>query len=278
MRFRLEDDFVLLRQVIANNPFQEYCHWAHVVDGLNRETRREFTVRGARERTDLLLTLFRNDMKSRLKRTATDEQYVEKEKLLQQVLDMEKEYSGRPRKVYKRPLTHQRRSISAQTDATSFVGAATTAVITSDPVCHVYETEPFPIEVTVSPAASPTEYIEGYSLAEGEPSISSGEETSEQMVNGVKEEHSNLRLELLERQADRDLLIKEKELQLEERRLKLDEDRLSFERTKFKEEMQIKIRRLDMEEVERRIRNDTEKMQLDLMKKMFDELVRKIPQ
>ncbi|KAG0443160.1 hypothetical protein HPB47_015226 [Ixodes persulcatus] len=92
---------------------------------------------------------------------------------------------------------------------------------------------------------------------------------------GAKRKCQDGRQEFLERQVDREQMIKEKELQLEERRLKLDEERLAFERTKFEAEMAVKVRRLDMEEEERKIRNDTDKMHLELMKKMFDELVRK---
>ncbi|CAN7974902.1 unnamed protein product [Ixodes persulcatus] len=121
----------------------------------------------------------------------------------------------------------------------------------------------------------PTEFIKGFSLAGADPSISSGEDTMVHGNGGDKRKCQDGRQEFLERQVDREQMIQEKELQLEERRLKFDEEQLAFERTKFEAEMAVKVRRLDMEEEERRIRDDTDKMHLELMKRMFDKLVRK---
>ncbi|KAM7314688.1 uncharacterized protein ISCGN_004472 [Ixodes scapularis] len=184
-----------------------------------------------RERGDLRLSQWGDtDAKERLKsRSTTHEQYLEKEKLLQQVFDMKKPVYPNPRRVlYPRPRL-QKRNPEVQT-VLSPLGTTN-----NYPVLEIYPHD-----------SVPTEVIEGYSLAGADLSVSSGGDT----------------------------MVHEEDLQLEERRLKLDEERLAFERTKFEAEVAVKVRR-HMEEKERRIRGGTDKMHLELMKKMFDELVRK---
>lgn len=273
-RFHLQDDFVLLREVIKHNPFEDPDRWMNVVHTLRKETLKEFTVRGAKERMDLLLSQWSDtDAKERLKsRSATHEQYLEKEKLLQQVFDMEQQVYPKPRRVlYPRPRLKKR-----DVDPQTVVSPLGTTENSNGVVCHIVSyPDTYPVPETDPHDSVPTEFIEGYSLAGADPSVSSGEDTMEHGNRGAKRKCQDERQEFLERQVDREQTIKEKELQLEERRLKLDEERLAFERTKFEAEMAVKVRRLDMEEEERKIRNDTDKMHLELMKKMFDELVRK---
>ncbi|XP_042144987.1 uncharacterized protein LOC120842414 [Ixodes scapularis] len=215
----------------------------------------------ARERGDLRLSQWGDtDAKERLKSrsTCTHEQYLEREKLLQQVFDMKKPVYPKPRRVlYPRPRL-KKRDPEAQTV-----------------VSPLGPTDNYPVPEVDPHDSVPTEFIKGYSLAGADPSVSPGEHTIEHGNGKAKRKCQDGRQEFLERQVDREQMIQEKELQLEERRLKLDEERLAFERTKFEAEVAVKVRRLDMEEVERRIRDGRDKMHLELMKMMFDELVRK---
>ncbi|XP_042145999.1 uncharacterized protein LOC121835635 [Ixodes scapularis] len=214
----------------------------------------------ARERGDLRLSQWSDtDAKERLKsRPTTHEQYLEKEKLLQRVFDMKKPVYPKPRRVlYPRPRL-KKRDPEAQTV-----------------VSPLGPTDNYPVPQIDPHDSVPTEFIKGYSLAAADPSVSPGEDTIEHGNGKAKRKCQDGRQEFLERQVDREQMIQEKELHLEERRLKLDEEQLAFERTKFEAEMAVKVRRLDMEEEERRIRDGTDKMHLELMKMMFDELVRK---
>ncbi|KAM7287752.1 uncharacterized protein ISCGN_031443 [Ixodes scapularis] len=214
----------------------------------------------ARERGDLRLSQWGDtDAKERLKsRSTTHEQYLENEKLLQQVFDMKKPVYPNPRRVlYPRPRL-QKRNPEVQT-VLSPLGTTS-----NYPVLEIYPHD-----------SVPTEVIEGYSLAGADLFVSFGEDTMVHVNERAKRKCQDGRQKFLERQVDREQIIKEEDLQLEERRLKLDEERLAFERTKFEAEVAVKVRRLDMEEKERRIRDGTDKMHLELMKKMFDELVRK---
>ncbi|XP_042146352.1 uncharacterized protein LOC121835876 [Ixodes scapularis] len=214
----------------------------------------------AREREDLRLSQWSDtDGEERLKsRPTTHEQYLEKEKLLQRVFDMKKPAYPNPRRVlYPRPCL-QKRNPEVQTVLSPLGTTNNYPVLEVDPHDSV-----------------PAEFIKGYSLAGADPSVSPGEDTIEHGNGKAKRKCQDGQQEFLERQVNREQMIQEKELQLEERRLKLDEERLAFERTKFEVEVAVKVRRLDMEEKERRIRDGTVKMHLELMKKMFDELVRK---
>lgn len=274
-RFHLQDDFVLLREVIKHNPFEDPDRWMNVVHTLRKETLKAFTVRGARERMELLLSQWSDtDSKERLKRSATQEQYVEKDKLLQQVFDMEQQVYPKPRRLLYPRSRLKKRNVDAQTEVLPR-GANENS---NGVVCHIVSyPDTYPVAEADRNDSAPTEFIEGYSLAGADPSMSSGDDDPMEHDNGgTKRKREDGRQEFLERQVDREQTIKEKELQLEERRLKLDEERLAFERTKYEAEMAIKVRKLDMEEEERKIRNDTDRMHLELMKKMFDELVRKV--
>ncbi|KAM7306358.1 uncharacterized protein ISCGN_010080 [Ixodes scapularis] len=214
----------------------------------------------ARERGDLRLSQWSDtDAKERLKsRPTTHEQYLEKEKLLQRVFDMKKPVYPNPRRVlYPRPRL-QKRNPEVQT-VLSPLGTTN-----NYPVLEIYPHD-----------SVPTEVIKGYSLAGAGLSVSSIGDTTVHVNERAKRKCQDGRQKFLERQVDREQMNKEEDLQLEERRLKLDEEQLAFERTKFEAEMAVKVRRLDMEEEERRIRDGTDKMHLEPMKMMFDELVRK---
>ncbi|XP_042147496.1 uncharacterized protein LOC121836609 [Ixodes scapularis] len=214
----------------------------------------------ARERKDLRLSQWSDtDAKERLKsRSTTHERYLEKEKLLQRVFDMKKPVYPNPRRVLHPRPRLEKRNPEVQT-VLSPLGTTN-----NYPVLEIY-----PHDSVL------TEVIEGYSLAGADLSASPGENTIEHGNGKAKRKCQDGRQEFLERQVDREQMIQEKELHLEERRLKLDEEQLAFERTKFEAEMAVKVRRLDMEAEERRIRDGADEMHLELMKKMFDELVRK---
>ncbi|CAN8018003.1 unnamed protein product, partial [Ixodes persulcatus] len=109
------------------------------------------------------------DAKERLKsRSTTHEQYLEK-KLLQQVFDMEQQVYPKPRRVlYPRPRL-KKRDPEAQTV-----------------VSPLGTTDNYPVPEIYRHDNVPTEFIEGYSLAVADPSVSSGEETMEHRNGGAK--------------------------------------------------------------------------------------------
>ncbi|XP_042147582.1 uncharacterized protein LOC115315012 [Ixodes scapularis] len=256
---------IVRRELVASEDFTGKVSPVFLVDGTclmlpEANIRLVSPFLTGQERGDLRLSQWGDtDAKERLKsRSSTHEQYLEKEKLLQQVFDMKKPVYPKLRRVlYPRPRL-KKRDPEAQMV-----------------VSPLGPTDNYPVPEVDLHDSVPTEFIKGYSLAGADPSVSPGEHTIEHGNGKAKRKCQDGRQEFLERQVDREQMIQEKELHLEERRLKLHEEQLAFERTKFEAEMVVKVRKLDMEGEERRIRDGTDKMHLELMKKMFDELVRK---
>ncbi|CAN8014113.1 unnamed protein product, partial [Ixodes persulcatus] len=110
------------------------------------------------------------DAKERLKSwSATHEQYLEKENLLQQVVDMEQQVYPKPRRVlYRRPRLKKR-----DPDTQTVVSPLST-------------TDTYPVPETDPHDSVPTEFIEGYSLAGANTSVSSGGDTMEHGNGGAK--------------------------------------------------------------------------------------------
>ncbi|KAM7284757.1 uncharacterized protein LOC121837148 [Ixodes scapularis] len=102
-RFVVADDILLLQEVAATNPFEDHDRWRAVTEMVNKATGKNFTARAIRERCDLLLGHFRREDRANLRKSGTEEQYSEKEHLLQEINDMAREFGHQvrvqPRKV-----------------------------------------------------------------------------------------------------------------------------------------------------------------------------------
>ncbi|XP_062610472.1 uncharacterized protein LOC134272239 [Saccostrea cucullata] len=89
IRFSEKDDLLLLREVLAKNPFKDRAKWTDS-DAISRAG---FTVDGrrVRERTNLLLEHHRkNDAESK-KKSGVSEEYDEKTTLLDDILELKEE-------------------------------------------------------------------------------------------------------------------------------------------------------------------------------------------
>ncbi|CAN7943881.1 unnamed protein product, partial [Ixodes hexagonus] len=98
-RFRVVEDLLLLREIAARNPYADPQRWVDILNSLTTAIGREFTVRAVRERADLLLGYFRQQDTANLRKSGTEEQYAEKEQLLQEVSDLAREFGHRPKTV-----------------------------------------------------------------------------------------------------------------------------------------------------------------------------------
>ncbi|KAG0423838.1 hypothetical protein HPB47_000400 [Ixodes persulcatus] len=67
-RFTIVEDILLLREVLAMNPFVNFTRWDTVAANLNEALGRNFSVRGVRDRCDLLLGLFKRDDRTNLRK------------------------------------------------------------------------------------------------------------------------------------------------------------------------------------------------------------------
>ncbi|XP_077553988.1 uncharacterized protein LOC144168871 [Haemaphysalis longicornis] len=117
-RFTVEDDINLLKEICAENPFKDTKAWPVIVKNTEAGTNRIFTVRTIRNRSDLLLAQFVHEDRTNLKRSGTEEQYDEKYHLLQDTLDLAKEFGYQNKRSAVRKITvarlHQRSDTAAE--------------------------------------------------------------------------------------------------------------------------------------------------------------------
>ncbi|CAN7944502.1 unnamed protein product [Ixodes pacificus] len=88
LRFTVDEDLCLLRDVRAVNPFGSPEGWTLVYTNLPVALTRVFTIRAIRDRVDLLLGYLRQQDTANLQKSGTEEQYAEKDRLLQEISDL----------------------------------------------------------------------------------------------------------------------------------------------------------------------------------------------
>ncbi|CAN7940555.1 unnamed protein product [Ixodes pacificus] len=97
LRFTVDEDLCLLREVRAVNPFASPERWTLVYTDLLVALTRVFTIRAIRDRVDLQLGYFRQQDTANLRKSGTEEQYEEKDRLLQEISDLAREFGYRPK-------------------------------------------------------------------------------------------------------------------------------------------------------------------------------------
>ncbi|CAN7990927.1 unnamed protein product [Ixodes hexagonus] len=98
-RFTVIEDLCLLREIVGRNPFAAPERWPEILNSLVAASGRDFTMRAIRERADLLLGYFRQQDTVQLRRSGTEEQYTEKDQLLQEISDLAREFGHRTKTV-----------------------------------------------------------------------------------------------------------------------------------------------------------------------------------
>ncbi|KAL1426869.1 hypothetical protein MTO96_000406 [Rhipicephalus appendiculatus] len=106
LHFSVSLNMALLREVLAENPFRDPSQWHHVARNLQESTGKTVTTRSARERIDLLIYHYASEDRDRanLRKSGTENEYNEREHLLQEVLDLAREFSYKVRVRKKAPL------------------------------------------------------------------------------------------------------------------------------------------------------------------------------
>lgn len=278
-RFAVEDDLQLLREVLRLNPFTDTHQWTSVAHAVNVARDKEFTSRGCRERTELLIGLLRKKEWVNLRKFGTEEIYKEKEALLQRVSDLEAEFvpasKSRTVTAVRRGRTATAKEVAtAVVEPVTFVADTTKEGSSSSTLCHLYEQGG-------TSSSQPSIVYE----SQDDDNIITGDEDVVFPTEGVitrwpsKKDNGKRRNDTFETASQsfaQEQAIREKELDLEERKLKLEEERLSLERAKFEADREFEMRRLQMEEDDRRSRRESEKLQADLMKTMFEVFVKRM--
>ncbi|KAH9364363.1 hypothetical protein HPB48_003032 [Haemaphysalis longicornis] len=102
-RFSLADDIAILLEVINFQPYTDPCRWTEIVEKLNKDLCRSYTVRSIKKRVDLIAAQFLQNDRRNLQKSGTEEEYGERDRLLQQVVDLIKVSGHRIKQPAKRP-------------------------------------------------------------------------------------------------------------------------------------------------------------------------------
>ncbi|XP_062580715.1 uncharacterized protein LOC134242626 [Saccostrea cucullata] len=128
-RFSMKDDIELLKEVSSVNPFSgdSVNKWAEIAENfMMAHEGVALDGRRCRERTSLLLSYFKADDRDKLYRSGTDEEYGEKEQLLQEVLELSeqvkfktekgKDESQKAQLIRKRAIENMKTATSDEND------------------------------------------------------------------------------------------------------------------------------------------------------------------
>ncbi|XP_064467911.1 uncharacterized protein LOC135378748 isoform X2 [Ornithodoros turicata] len=306
--FRINEDVRLLQEVVSSRPFERPDKWDVVLRNVEHAVKRKLTMRGIKDRVDLLIGYFRQQDGVNLRKSGTEEQYAERKQLLEEVSDLARAFNYLPRTLprkgsstapTKRPLPsstqlhlEQKASDAATVESlpadlrfneppgrTSGKCRSQLQTNASHPLHGVHEPQ------LQRPAAPSCQHIP----AEQEVSVEeeAGEDTQEddlcsrnlvpppvrrRCVQASPRAHRRLQtvgLELLTRREMHEFEIRKRELDLERRRIEYDEKRLALEE-----------RKLELEERKHRFevscRAEDRQRILEQMERLFQEQQRKI--
>ncbi|KAH7968341.1 hypothetical protein HPB52_007949 [Rhipicephalus sanguineus] len=94
----------LLRERLAENPFRDASQWPQVARNLQESAGKTVTARSAHERIDLLISQYASEDRANLRKSVTENEYSERDRMLQEVLDLAREFAYEVRVRKKAPL------------------------------------------------------------------------------------------------------------------------------------------------------------------------------
>ncbi|CAN8018958.1 unnamed protein product, partial [Ixodes persulcatus] len=113
LRCSAQYDISLLQEVHTLNPFEDPSRWAQIANNLLSATGKSFSARAVRDRLDLLLAQFAAEDRANLRRSGTEEQYSEKEHLLQEIADLTREFNYKYKAAAVRRVAPSRQKLTA---------------------------------------------------------------------------------------------------------------------------------------------------------------------
>ncbi|KAH1007127.1 stress response protein NST1 [Dendroctonus ponderosae] len=91
LRFSIEQDLQLLREVIRQNPFEEVDRWTKIHENFVNECNVPFSLRTCKEHATHLLNLHLKDA-LKVRPRETDDDFAEKKKYLDQIVDIRRQF------------------------------------------------------------------------------------------------------------------------------------------------------------------------------------------
>jgi len=243
LRFTILDDLILLREVSRQNPYEESDRWKSVAERVVNATQKNFSLRCVKEHVDHLLKIWAREGRTHLRKSGTEEQYNEKEGLLQQVQDLQREF----RRSGKGASSNAQKS-RIQRDVTLENISDTLEVIIEEPTVATSIHSSFPSSLLPIALPSPTSSSSSSSstpLISGSPLRSPN--TSPSRTGGPirnKVRHDALKkstLQFLHERHKKEVEFQEKQFRLEERRIQLEEEKFRMERREREARLELEI-------------------------------------
>ncbi|XP_073537296.1 uncharacterized protein [Phyllobates terribilis] len=226
IRFAAHHDILLLREVIHHNPFwvREFGQvWAAVAERMSSALQSEgFEVDGrrCRERTALLLDYYKRQNYAMLRRGGTEAMYMEKEDLLQKILELESE----------------KREVGSDPRHRDPIRETMCVTVTEETLRRAQE------EASIPPV-----------LESKQEDNNVGERlVRKQECEGCCNAYARI-LQHLERRAEAEQRLREEELALRREELQLQRERAALERERQEAERKERERRFELEREERQV-------------------------
>ncbi|XP_069608184.1 uncharacterized protein [Ranitomeya imitator] len=226
IRFAAHHDILLLREVIHHNPFwvREFGQvWAAVAERMSSALQSEdFEVDGrrCRERTALLLDYYKRQNYAMLRRGGTEAMYMEKEDLLQKILELESE----------------KREVGSDPRHRDPIRETMCVTVTEETLRRAQEEASIPPVVESKPEDNNV----------GERAV------RKQECEGCCSAYARI-LQHLERRAEAEQRLREEELALRREELQLQRERAALERERQEAERKERERRFELEREERQV-------------------------
>ncbi|CAL8332002.1 unnamed protein product [Lota lota] len=248
VRFSARHDIVLLREVIAQNPFStkesSVRLWARIAEIITASLQDEYfevDARRCRERTLLLLDYYKKQDFFRLRRSGTEALYAEKEDLLHEVLDLEGGKSSR-----KTPRVQEASELVKKAALEDlFLPEQDKPDINALGQIASLEDATQPS----SPALSPRADSEGDDPAEEPGPVHTSKHPCQCCCHHTFSEA----LRFLEKRTETEHQIREEELALRREELEIQRSKISLERERLEEERKERERRFRLESQERQV-------------------------
>ncbi|XP_012231480.1 putative uncharacterized protein DDB_G0271982 [Linepithema humile] len=263
LRFTILDDLILLREVSGQNPYEESDRWKIVAERVANATQKNFSLRCVKEHVDHLLKIWTREGRAHLRKSGTEEQYNEKERLLQIVQDLQKEF----RRSSKGINSSAQKSRLQMRNVTLENISDTLEVIIEEPSVATSISSTLP-STTLLPISLPSPTLSSSSSSSSTPITSISplrSPTASPLRTGGpirnKLRHDALKkstLHFLQERHKKEVEFQEKQYHLEERRMQLEEE-------KFRMEKREREARLELEIEERRQRIAVSKQKQEIL-------------
>ncbi|EZA53146.1 hypothetical protein DMN91_004509 [Ooceraea biroi] len=262
LRFTILDDLILLREVSRQNPYEESDRWKTVAERVVNATQKNFSLRCVKEHVDHLLKIWTREGRAHLRKSGTEEQYNEKEQLLQQVQDLQREFRRSSKSISSNAHKFE---LEQARDLTLENISDTLEVIIEEPMMTSLSSSiptsaflpialPSPTSSSSSSSSTPLTSASPLRSPNASPSRTGGPMRNKVHHDAIKK----TTLQFLQERHKKEIEFQEKQFCLEERRIQLEEE-------KFKIERKEREARLELEIEERRQRIAVSKQKQEIL-------------